>query len=235
MATQSRRGRTAARRKTNNLLPLYGLLALAVVGGLVLLGLSLGRPQATAPVATGTSNIDVSTLGSFPSKGSADAPVTVVEFADYQCPSCAAFANNQAAQIDKDFVDTGKVRFIYHELPIPSHANAVVAAEAARAAGDQDKYWDMNKLLFARQNDWARLTNEQAIATFGGYAQELGLNVETFNQALQSGKHRPAIQQALQQSNQARIQFTPSFVINGKIYEAKNLRAAIEAALATQS
>lgn len=232
MATRSQRGRPAPARKANALLPLYGLLAIAVIGGLALLALNFNRPSTTTVTSAGSSNVDVASLSSYPSKGSADAPVTVVEFADYQCPSCAAYANTMAAQIDKDYVDTGKVRFIYHELPIPGHANAVVAAEAARAAGDQSQYWEMNKLLFARQNDWANLSNEQAIAKFTSYAQELGLDVATFTETLQSGKYRATIEQTLADSTKASIAFTPSFVIDGKIYEANNLRAAIDAALA---
>lgn len=232
MATRSQRGRPAPTRKNNPLLPLYALLAIAVVGGIALFALSLNKPATTTATSSGSSPVDVASLSSYPSMGSASAPVTVVEFADYQCPSCAAYATTMAAQIEKDYIDTGKVRLIYHELPISSHANAVVAAEAARAAGDQNKYWEMNKLLYARQNDWAQLSNDQAVAKFASYAQELGLDATTFNQTMQSQKYRTTIEAALQDSIKANIQFTPSFVIDGKIYEASNLRSALDAALA---
>ena len=160
--------------------------------------------------------------------------MTVVEFADYQCPACAAYANGISAQIDKDYIDTGKVRLIYHELPIPGHQNAIAAASAARAAGDQGKYWEMNKLLFARQTDWAGLDATQAAAAFTSYAKELGLNTDTFGQTLSSGKYSDTIKQAYAAAGSAGIQCTPSFVIDGKIYEAVNLQAALDAALAAK-
>ena len=236
MSVRSQRGRQVVTKKNNALVPLFVLIGVVAVIGITLLALSLNRPATTtvAPTSSGAATVDVASLTSFPSKGSASAPVTVVEFADYQCPACAAYANGNSAQIDKDYVDTGKVRFIYHELPIPGHKNAVVAASAARAAGDQGKYWEMNKLLFAHQNDWAGLTNDQAIAAFGSYAKQLGLNTDTFNQVLTSGKYTDTIQKAYQEAGAAGIQYTPSFVINGKVYSADNFKAALDYTLAAK-
>lgn len=232
MSVRSQRGRPTPAKK-QSLMPFYMLLAVVAVLGAALLAVNLNRASTSSNVeSSGTANVDLSKLGSYPAKGDAKAPVTVVEFADYQCPGCAAYSNSMSAEIDKSYVDTGKVRFIYHELPIPSHQNAVPAAEAARAAGDQGKYWEMNKLLFARQNDWATLPQDAAKAKFGEYAKELGLNVDTFNQTLQSGKYTPVIQAAYQDAARANIEFTPSFVINGKIYSSNQFKAALDAALA---
>lgn len=237
MSVRSRDGRQVPAKQKNNLMPLFVLIGIVAIVGITLLLLSLNQPTATTATpakSSGNASVDLAALGSYPSKGSASAPVTVVEFADYQCPACASYANGLAAQIDKDYVESGKVRFIYHELPIPSHKNAVTAASAARAAGEQGKYWEMNTLLFARQNDWAGLTSEQAATTFGTYAKELGLNAEPFSQTLASGKYAPIIAQAYEDSSKAGIQFTPSFVINGKIYAAADLKQAIDQALAAK-
>lgn len=237
MSARSQRGRPTPTKKSGSLLPFYVLLAVIAVVGVVLVTLTLNQvatPTTTAPGAAPAANVNTATLASYPSKGSASAPLTVVEYADFQCPGCAAYATQQEAQIRRDYIDNGKVRFIYHELPIPSHGNAYVSAEAARAAGEQGKYWDMHDLLFARQNDWAELPNDQAKAKFGEYAKELGLDVAAFTTVLDSGKYRPVIEQAYNESVTANIQYTPSFVVGGKIYQSDQLKGALDAALAAK-
>jgi protein-disulfide isomerase len=215
----------------------YLVLAAVVVIGVVIVGASFSSSSPTTTPATGSAQniqLDPATLASYPSKGSADAPVTVVEFADYQCPGCAYFATAPEMEkaLTEKYIDTGKVRLIYHELPISSHANAVPAAEAARAAGEQNKYWEMHDLLFQRQSSWAGLDEAKAKAAFVGYAAELGLDTAQFEQALNTGKYRPAVEAAGEQAARLGIPSTPSFVINGKLYSMNNLNTGIEQALA---
>src|SRR3989338_5451600 len=81
--------------------------------------------------------------------GKADAPVTVVEFTDYQCPFCRRFHQSAFEEIKKNYIDTGKVRFVSRDLPLDIHANAARAAHAARCAGEQGKFWEMRHLLIA--------------------------------------------------------------------------------------
>ena len=229
MSTRSQRGRPTPVKKQSSMLPLYLLVAVVGLLAVALIALNMVRPSATS---SGTANVDMATLASYPAKGNPDAPVTVIEYADYQCPSCAAYATGLSKQIDAAYVDTGKVHFIYHEMPLQQHALAVPAAEAARAAGEQNKYWEMNNLLFSRQQEWNKLPEAQAKTRFGEYASELGLDVNAFNAVLQSAKYRPALKQAYDEALMANIPSTPSFVVDGKIYGAESLKGAIDAALA---
>jgi protein-disulfide isomerase len=162
-------------------------------------------------------------------KGSPDAAVTVIEYGDFQCPSCAAFATQQEAAIDQRYVETGKVRFIYHDFPLPQHDNAVIAAAAARAAGEQGKFWPMHDLLFARQRTWSTSTNIQPLLS--SYAEAIGLDRQAFEHVLTSEKYVSALQAARQQSGQRGVQATPTFEVDGTLVDASQLQAAIDAAL----
>lgn len=228
MSARSQRGRPTPAKKQPSMLPLYLLIGVVALLAVALVALNMVQPAATS---SGTANVDTATLASYPAKGNPDAPVTVIEYADYQCPSCAAYATGLGMQIDAAYIDTGKVRFIYHEMPLQQHALAIPAAETARAAGEQNKYWEMSNLLFSRQAEWTGLPEAQAKTRFGEYASELGLDVNAFNAVLQSAKHRPALQQAYNEALKANIPATPSFVIDGKIYGAQSLQSAIDAAL----
>ena len=93
-------------------------------------------------------------VGNLPVLGKTDAKVTIVEFSDYQCPFCARFYSQTEGQLRKDYIDSGKVKFYYRDFPLTSiHPGAQKAAEAARCAGDQDKYWQYHDLIFNNQSD----------------------------------------------------------------------------------
>src|SRR5881628_2783703 len=94
------------------------------------------------------------------SKGRRDAPVTVYEMSDFQCPYCRDFALNTLPTLEREYVASGKVRFVFINLPLTKlHANAVAAAEAAMCAAQQQKFWPMHDLLFQRQAVWAARTD----------------------------------------------------------------------------
>jgi len=103
----------------------------------------------SAPVTTVRKTVSV---GNLPAKGSASAPVTLIEFSDYQCPFCARFYSDAEKQILKEYVDTGKVKLYYRDFPLTQiHPGAQKAAEAARCAGDQNRYWEYHDLVFENQ------------------------------------------------------------------------------------
>ena len=159
------------------------------------------KPQAPPVPQTGKLNIE----GSY-TLGSADAPVTMVGFTDYQCPFCRQFENTTFAQIRKQYIDTGKVRFVIHDFPLSNHPDAMPAAEAARCAGDQHKFWEMHDALFSEP---AKLGKQALIDSAG----TLKLDVEAFRSCLDSGKHKQEIQNDLQVATSLQIQATPSFLI----------------------
>jgi protein-disulfide isomerase len=117
--------------------------------------------------------VEVSTIGR-PTLGRDDAPITIVEFSDYQCPFCARHAATAFSQLKTQYVDTGKVRYVFRDLPAAAiHAQARKAAEAAHCAGDQGMYWQMHDTLFANQ---MRLLPED----LKRHAAAIGLNEQTF-------------------------------------------------------
>ena len=225
------RGRALPTKRSRRLPLLMIVLAIGVLLGGALLVSKLARPTPTVtPFAARTINAPSGvTPEGYAYKGSPDAAVTVIEYGDFQCPSCAAFATQQEAAFDRRYVETGKVRFIYHDFPLLQHNNAVIAAAAARAAGEQGKFWQMHDLLFTRQRTWAASNDIQPL--LGSYAEAIGLDRRAFDQALTSKKFVAALEGARQQSGQRGVQATPTFEVNGKLVDASQLEAAIEALL----
>lgn len=166
-------------------------------------------------------------------KGDENAKVTLVEFTDYQCPFCKRYVDQTKAQIEKDYVATGKVRYILRDLPLPFHQNAQKAAEAVKCAGAKGKYWEMHDLMFKNQDIWSGSTD--AATVFTGYAGTVGLNSAKFSGCLTNGEQKAAVDQDAALAQKAGLGGTPSFVINGKILVGaqpyEQFKAAIDAAL----
>jgi protein-disulfide isomerase len=143
------------------------------------------------------------------SLGSSGAPLAIVEFTDYECPFCRQFQSTTFAEIRKQYIDTGKVRFVVRDFPLSNHPHAFPAAEAAHCAADQGEFWPMHDALFS---DPAQLVQKRLVE----HAGSLKLDVEVFRSCLQSGKHKPEIQTDMQIGAALQVQGTPSFLI-GKI------------------
>ena len=149
---------------------------------------------------------------SFRSMGQADAPVVVTEFSDYLCPACASVEQSLIPELIEQYVETGKVRFVYREFPLESlHPNAPKASEAAICAGKQDKYWEMHEKLFATSAEWE---SGDPIAKFKGYAEELGLDSATFDECLDSGEGATVVKGDQLAGQMAGVNATPYFFIN---------------------
>ncbi len=140
-----------------------------------------------------------------PSMGPADAPVTVVEFSDFQCPYCARSAETVKQLVDKY---RGKIRLVFQDLPLPNHKEAPKAAEAAACANDQGKFWEMHDLLFKNQD-------KLAIADLKRHAVAIGLDAPAFDACLDGGKHTAAWQQGKALAESYGITGTPAFFVNG--------------------
>jgi protein-disulfide isomerase len=209
-----------------------GLSRVAVLNGGWAAWLAAGYPVEGAAVAAPAEDSvqDMTILGS------ADAPVTIVEFSDYQCPYCRQHALDTLPQIVETYVDTGQVRYIYRDFPLPSHAYAQQAAEAARCAGAQGSYWEMHERLFTEQSEWAAQEMEEIQTTFGAFAVELGLDGEAFQACLASGAFAEQVGQDQAEGYEAGVEGTPSFFINDQFaagaYAFEAFQQMIEAALA---
>jgi protein-disulfide isomerase len=140
------------------------------------------------------------------SLGDARAPLTIVEFSDYQCPFCAQFQIETFQELRRDFVETGKVRFVIRDLPLARHSDSLQAAEAARCAGDQGKFWEMRDALVAHYQDLKE-------ASLLVYARQLGLDTARFQQCVESNKFLSEIRQDQADARAAGIAATPSFVV----------------------
>jgi len=162
-----------------------------------------------------------------PSRGNPKAPVTVIEFTDFQCPSCSAMQ----PILDEVLASYGdKVRFVVRDFPLPIHANARKAAEAANAAHQQGKFFEYAALLFKRQDalDPASLKK---------YATELGLDRVRFDAALDKGTYADEVQHDLVDGEAYGVDSTPTIFVNGVVVatlSAEALRAAIDRALGTK-
>lgn len=143
--------------------------------------------------------------------GDPDAPVTVREFADYQCPACARLAPVME-RFREEYVETGRARLVFFDFPLEQHQNAVPAARAARCAGDQDAYWAMHKRLFEEQSAWAELGDP--VPRFVAYAEALELNPAMFRRCMLSDRHREAVAQSRQAASQVRVRGTPTLFVD---------------------
>ncbi len=181
-----------------------GLVAAALLA--VIFSRGGGQEQATAPV-------DVTTLGDARHvKGPADAAVTLVEFGDFQCPTCGQF-HPVLNRLSEQFPEDLKIEFFHFPL-ISIHPNAMSSAIAAEAAGEQGKFWEMNDMLFQNQASWYSLVNPRD--TFVSYAGAIGLDIEQFEADMRADEvvNRVVADGAL--ASQLNLPGTPTFILNGR-------------------
>lgn len=149
--------------------------------------------------------VDVKAEG--PSRGSADAPVTIVEFSDFECQYCGR-AVETLQKVEKTYGD--KVRIVFRDYPLAMHRTAKRAAEAAHCAGEQEKFWEMHDRLFTKRGP----INDTDIAAFAGQA---GLDREKFVTCMTSGKFKDAWKPSVEEGARVGVQSTPTFFINGRL------------------
>jgi len=147
-------------------------------------------------------------------KGSPDAPVTIVEFSDFQCPFCEKFFTETLPQIQEEYIDTGKVKLVFKDFPLSFHGQAMPAAMTAECAGEQGKYWEMHDKLFGEQSRW--VDKPEVNDVMKQFADELGLDTDQFNQCFDSNKYADEINADMQEGIAAGVQGTPAFFVNGQ-------------------
>jgi protein-disulfide isomerase len=141
--------------------------------------------------------------------GSATAPVTIVEFTDYECPFCNRFFMDTFGTLKRKYIDPGLVRFVHRDLPLDIHEHALGAAQAAQCAADQDRFWEMRERLSARPKE---LETEKLLSA----ASELGLDVTAFTRCLTTGKYVARIKADIEEARRLGVTGTPALVV-GKI------------------
>lgn len=157
-------------------------------------------------------------------RGDSVATVAIIEYADFECPYCGQYEHDIYPQISKDYIKTGKVKYFYRDLPLPMHPHAIIAARAARCAGEQGKFWEMHDSLFAKQNLLRDIDMPSR-------AQDLGLDPAKFSECLSSDRYTDEIKKDAEEAQKMGIGGTPTFFI-GKIDpsgEVTNLKMIIGA------
>jgi protein-disulfide isomerase len=139
-------------------------------------------------------------------RGDSGARVALIEYADFECPYCGEYERKTFPQILSDYIQTGKVKYFYRDLPLPMHARALPAARAARCAGEQGKYWEMYDSLFAKQN-------ALSAPALLDRAQTLGLDTAKFTECQSSEKYTADIQKSVSEALKLGIDGTPTFFL----------------------
>lgn len=222
---------------------LLGSLVLSVSilihGGVIKLGntgtqVAVAQPSQPGAVAQPTpqGKVDVS-VGHLPVKGNKDAKVTVIEFADFQCPFCEKFFTDTESKIIKEYVDTGKVKFAFRQYPFLGQ-ESTWAAGAVECANEQGKFWEFHDYLYTHQG--AENSGAFAKDKLEGFAQVLGLNTTQFKTCLESDKYADKVKEDLSQGQTAGVNGTPATFINGQIVSGaqpyENFKTLIDAELA---
>jgi protein-disulfide isomerase len=150
-------------------------------------------------------------------RGSPTAPVTVYEMSDFQCPFCARFATETMPLLEREYVATGKVRFIFVNFPLPMHPNAVPAAEVAMCAARQNRFWPMHDLIFRHQRVWAPMREPGVF--FLGLADSIRADRNALAECLRQGTVRDLVRRDAEGSAGSGARSTPAFYLEGGILE----------------
>jgi len=164
--------------------------------------------------------------------GKSDAPLTMVEFTDYQCPFCGRFETMTFPELKKNYIDTGKLRLILRDLPLDFHPLALKAAQSVHCAGDQGKFWEMKELVFKNQI-------KIDVDSLAGYAKDLSLNGDTFKSCMTEGRHLKEIGDEAKYAQSLGITGTPTFIlgktagdmVEGRVIVGAQPLATFEAAI----
>jgi protein-disulfide isomerase len=194
------------------------VLGIAAVVGVGVVGYAVGRGSgqaATQPVEIEGIRDDMERLAALAqgvTRGDDDAPITIIEFGDHQCPSCAVFAQQVKPRVDLELVETGAVKFIFYDYPLVEiHPNAFLAARGARCAEEQGRFWDYQDHLFRTQPRWSALPNPGRM--FEEFARTLELDDGAFSACLNSDRHAELVTANLYLAEVLQIPRTPTILL----------------------
>jgi protein-disulfide isomerase len=197
----------------------YAILIGVAVVGLGVLGVLLSRPKTVSIPANVT--IQAADTAGFRGyiKGSADAPVEITEYADYQCPFCQTFATLQMPTIEERLIRTGRLRWRYRDFPLQQHSFSRLAAHSAACADEQGKYWEQHQRIYDGQAEWA--SQGDAGPTFRQYAQANGLDLQRYDACMKSGKYAGRIQASYEEGARVGVSSTPTLLVGNRLYQGR--------------
>ena len=185
---------------------------------------SQGQDVAQVAAAVNVSADDDATLGN------PDAPVTIIEFSDFQCPFCRKFYRETLPQIKEEYIRTGKAKFVYRDFPLTQiHPGATPAAEGTECAEEQGKFWEMHDAIFDEQEKLGSGTVQFTADDVKKWAANIGLDTSKFNQCLDSGKYKQEVEKDLADGSAAGVNGTPATFINGRLVSGAQPFAAFKA------
>ncbi len=175
-------------------------------------------PQAAqVPIQSSVPQIFQVSLDDDPVKGDPDAPVTVVEFSDFQCPFCARFAAQTLPALQENYIDTGKIKLVYRDMPLDNlHPNARPVHIAAECADEQGKFWEYHDILFAKQQQWQSLSSSNLDTTLTNFAAGLGMQSAEFQSCMKSQEIADEVNADLLAAGQYGATGTPTFFIGNE-------------------
>lgn len=206
-----RHGRRPSRRLLRKLTRGPTLLAIVVVGAVVAFVALIALSELTQGGSSIERIQEISAEGR--TRGSATAPVTIIEFADFQCPLCKRFAETTGNQIEEEYVANDLVRVEFRNMAFLG-PESILAAEAAQCASDQGKFWEYHDKLFEKQG--AENSGDFSRERLKRFAGELVLDQKTFDQCLDSGRHEQLVMDETEAGREAGVNSTPYFFINGE-------------------
>lgn len=217
MASRGERRRESRSPNGSDMTRFYWILGIVAVLGVGLVGYQVAAHHtgaATKPVDLKGLDDPAALMRAAQgiTKGSPDAPVTIIEFADYECPLCGVFALQIQPQVEKAYVATGKAKLVFYDFPLVSiHPTSFLAARAARCAYDQDHFWQFHDEIYRKQNDWVPL--KDPTRTFVGYAKGLGMDTGAFERCVNSDKHADAVTAGRELAEQLGLDGTPTIMV----------------------
>lgn len=207
-------------RKTTTKRPtgFYILLGLiGVVGASLLVYKSYSKPAAV--VGTDV-KYDPATSG--PAQGytigKADAPVKIIEFADFECPGCGNFATVTEPDVRKRIIEPGLANLTFYDFPLPQHKNSQSAHNAAACAADQGKFWEMHDRIYNAQDQWNTQATDNPKPFFAKFAEDIGLNTSEWEKCYDSRKHQGRILANIAEGEKRQVGQTPTFIVGSKLY-----------------
>lgn len=212
-------------------------LGVVAAGGIGFLFLAGGDgPEPIGPLSQADLTVQPDSGAYAAALGPEDAPVTLMEFADYQCSHCARYAALPGPAIRRDYVQEGQVRMLLYDFPLSERSNAIPAALAARCAGAQDRYWGMHEQLFTNQEQWAR--DQTPEDRFVDYAERAGLDTGQFSECYSERRFLEEIMASRAYGRELGVSGTPAIYVNGRKtdnYGYEAVSGLIEAALDSAS
>ena len=196
----------------------YYILGAIAVAGASIIGYTLLRKPAN-PVGTEVAfNPATSGPAQGYTMGNPDAPVKIIEFADFECPGCAQFATVTEPDVRKRIVEAGLANFTFYDFPLPQHRNSLSAHNAAACANDQGRFWEMHDRIFLGQDQWNTQAASNPKPFFEKYATDVGLNVQMWEACYDARRHQGRIMANMAEGERRKVGSTPTFIIGTKMY-----------------